>query len=179
MDLKLRSKSAIAEQIATKSQVTKADNLTAKDLIAGCTANVVLITPTKIFVANAGDSRSALIQNNKSIALSEDHKPSLEREEQRIIKSGGKIVNGRVNGNLNLTRALGDFNERAVPGIPFDKQPITCMPEITEIERNGTEELLIVACDGIWEREYETNVDLLLRKLKKSLDENIPSTKVL
>lgn len=96
--------------------------------MAGCTANVVLITPEKIYVANAGDSRSALIQNNKVVVLSEDHKPSLKREEERIIKSGGKIINGRVNGNLNLTRAIGDFKERAVPGIPFDKQPITCLP---------------------------------------------------
>lgn len=45
--------------------------------------------------------------------------------------------------------------------------------------RDGTEELLIVACDGIWERDYESNVDLLLRKFKKSLDENVASTKVL
>ena len=159
----------MAEQILTKQSVTKANNLTAKDLAAGRTANVVLISPEKIYVANAGDSRSTMILNGKSIALSEDHKPSLKREEERIIKSGGKIINGRVNGNLNLTRAIGDFNERAVPGIPFDKQPITCLREITEIVRDGSEELLVVACDGIWERDYESNVDLLLRKFKAAL----------
>ena len=81
----MRSKEAVAEQILTKQSVTKANNLTAKDLAAGCTANVVLISPEKIYVANAGDSRSAMILNGKSIALSEDHKPSLKREEERII----------------------------------------------------------------------------------------------
>ena len=41
----------------------------------GCTANVVLITPDKYYIANAGDSRSALSRNSRSIALSYDHKP--------------------------------------------------------------------------------------------------------
>ena len=41
----------------------------------GCTANVVLITPTQYIVANAGDSRSSLCRNGKALDLSIDHKP--------------------------------------------------------------------------------------------------------
>lgn len=41
----------------------------------GCTANVALITPQKIIVANAGDSRSVLCKSGRSIPLSFDHKP--------------------------------------------------------------------------------------------------------
>lgn len=41
----------------------------------GCTANVVLMTPKKFFIANAGDSRSVLCRSGKAIALSQDHKP--------------------------------------------------------------------------------------------------------
>jgi len=44
----------------------------------GCTANVVLITPTHIIVANAGDSRSVLCKEGKAIDLSFDHKPESE-----------------------------------------------------------------------------------------------------
>lgn len=36
----------------------------------GCTANVVLITPDKYIVANAGDSRSSLCRKGKAYDLS-------------------------------------------------------------------------------------------------------------
>ena len=43
---------------------------------AGCTANVVLITPDWIYCANAGDSRAiALIEGKNMFQLSKDHKP--------------------------------------------------------------------------------------------------------
>lgn len=39
--------------------------------------------------------------------LSRDHKPDLEVERERIMKAGGFIHAGRVNGSLNLARAIG------------------------------------------------------------------------
>lgn len=39
--------------------------------------------------------------------LSKDHKPDLEVEKDRILKAGGFIQVGRVNGSLNLARAIG------------------------------------------------------------------------
>lgn len=41
----------------------------------GSTANIVLITPTHFFIANAGDTRSILYKKKQVIGLSEDHKP--------------------------------------------------------------------------------------------------------
>jgi serine/threonine protein phosphatase PrpC len=46
-----------------------------EDSHAGCTANVVLVTPEFIYCANAGDSRSVAYQNGKTVELSKDHKP--------------------------------------------------------------------------------------------------------
>lgn len=41
--------------------------------------------------------------------LSKDHKPDLEVEKDRIKKAGGFIQVGRVNGSLNLARAIGNI----------------------------------------------------------------------
>ena len=63
----------------------------------GCTANVILFDDMKrIHVANA-------------VALSFDHKPENDEERKRIEKAGSTITEGRVDGNLNLSRSLGDL----------------------------------------------------------------------
>jgi len=62
----------------------------------GCTANLMLITDTELYVANAGDCRCVLAtfeSAEKIIAkdLSVDHKPDLESEKTRIEKAGGFV----------------------------------------------------------------------------------------
>jgi serine/threonine protein phosphatase PrpC len=97
----------------------------------GCTACVVLITPTKIFTANAGDSRGVLSRKGHALPLSSDHKPENEAERKRIQAAGGDIVNGRVNGGLNLSRSFGDFNYKKAKNKAWDEQLIICKPDIT------------------------------------------------
>lgn len=81
-----------------------------QDSYAGCTANVALLVQGKdLYVANAGDSRCILSRNGKAIELSFDHKPDNEKEKERVRKAGGFISEGRINGNLNLSRAIGDL----------------------------------------------------------------------
>ena len=60
-----------------------------RDSEAGCTATVVLLTPKVIYCANAGDSRTVISEKGKAVDLSEDHKPSLPKEAERIEKAGG------------------------------------------------------------------------------------------
>ena len=50
--------------------------------------------------------------------MSEDHKPELDSEYKRIIKAGGEVLEGRVNGNLNLTRAIGDLEYKVDTNLP-------------------------------------------------------------
>lgn len=47
--------------------------------------------------------------NGSYEALSFDHKPTNEEEMRRIVAAGGWVDSNRVNGNLALSRALGDF----------------------------------------------------------------------
>jgi len=71
---------------------------------AGCTAVTCLLRNKRLYVANAGDSRCVICRGGTAVALSEDHKPELDRERERIYAGNGYIENGRVNGNLNLSR---------------------------------------------------------------------------
>lgn len=77
----------------------------------GCTANVILFDKEEfcVYVANAGDSRCVLARDGQAIPLSFDHKPEMDEERKRIEKAGSYIADGRVDGNLNLSRALGDL----------------------------------------------------------------------
>lgn len=77
----------------------------------GCTSNVIYVDndKKKIYVANAGDSRCTMGRQSKCIEMSVDHKPESEIEIDRITKAGSMITEGRVDGNLNLTRSIGDL----------------------------------------------------------------------
>lgn len=62
----------------------------------------------QLIVANAGDSRCVLCRGGQALDMSFDHKPESPIEEARITKAGGRITaDGRVNGGLNLSRAIG------------------------------------------------------------------------
>lgn len=79
------------------------------DQMAGSTAVVVLVKDNMLYCANAGDSRAIASVNGQVETLSVDHKPNNEAESKRIIEGGGWVEFNRVNGNLALSRALGDF----------------------------------------------------------------------
>lgn len=82
---------------------------------SGCTAVVGLLSGRDLYVANAGDSRCVVCRNGKAIEMSLDHKPEDDEESARIIKAGGRVtLDGRVNGGLNLSRALGDHAYKMV-----------------------------------------------------------------
>ncbi|KAG0182365.1 Protein phosphatase 2C 2 [Apophysomyces sp. BC1034] len=119
---------------------------------SGCTAVTALVTPdNRIFVANAGDSRSVISVNGESKALSYDHKPVNRLESQRIIAAGGFVEFGRVNGNLALSRAIGDFEFKQNEHLPPEEQIVTCDPDVIEHEISGEDEFFVLACDGIWD----------------------------
>jgi len=76
-----------------------------------------------LYVANSGDSRSVLGgKDEKPFAMSIDHKPDDPIELKRIKAAGGFVADGRVNGNLNLSRAMGDFEYKGLISVGDDKQ---------------------------------------------------------
>jgi len=119
-----------------------------------------LITPTKIICANAGDSRSVLAQKGKAVELSHDHKPDNPLEKDRIMKAGGEIIEGRINGNINLSRAIGDLDYKQNANLKPDLQLIISKPDIIEmLYSREDKDFIVMGCDGIW--EIKTNQEIV------------------
>ena len=141
---------------------------------AGCTAVVALKKGSDLYVANAGDSRGVLCRDGMAIALSEDHKPAQQIERERIIRAGGFVsdIGGvtRVNGNLNLSRAIGDLKYKGNTSLPPKDQIISAHPDVMKISLLPQDQFFVLACDGVW--DVMTNqqvVDFVKERLDKGM----------
>ena len=101
-----------------------------KDEMAGCTAVTVFVCGKELWCANAGDSRCVAGVDGVARPLSTDHKPMDVLEKERIEAAGGFVEFNRVNGNLALSRALGDFVFKMNDQLPQSHQIVTCLPDI-------------------------------------------------
>lgn len=140
-------------------------------LMDGCTAIMSIVeklTPEEQAVApreadqpepayrvtciNVGDSRCLLGRGRSTYEwLSRDHKPTDPEEMRRIEAAGGVVFQARVDGNLSLSRAMGDrpYKQESSLG-PLD-QKVIALPDIrTALAARG--DWLLVCCDGLFER---------------------------
>lgn len=127
---------------------------------SGCTAVVALLSGRDLYVANAGDSRCVVCRDGKVVEMSFDHKPEDDIELSRIRKAGGRVtLDGRVNGGLNLSRAIGDHGYKANKELTAEEQMISALPDLKRITIEPTDEFMVLACDGIW--NYMTNEEVV------------------
>jgi serine/threonine protein phosphatase PrpC len=136
-------------------------------MFTGTTACILCIKEKKLFFANAGDSRSVLCKNGEAIAMSIDHKPEISSELKRIEKAGGWVSDGRVLGNLNLSRGLGDSEYKIDEKLKPEEQIISPFPDI-KVENLSQEcDFCVIACDGIWDCKSNQEVcDFFKEKFK-------------
>ncbi|KAF3191650.1 Protein phosphatase 2C 2, variant 2 [Orbilia oligospora] len=132
--------------------------------ISGCTASTAIVTGDKIFVANAGDSRTVLGVKGRAKPLSFDHKPQNEGEKARITAAGGFVDFGRVNGNLALSRAIGDFEFKKSADLPPEQQIVTSFPDVVIHDFTDDDEFMVIACDGIWDCQSSQAVIEFVRR---------------
>jgi protein phosphatase 2C family protein 2/3 len=115
-------------------------------------------------VANSGDSRSVLGIKGRAKPLSYDHKPQNEAEKARIQAAGGFVDFGRVNGNLALSRAIGDFEFKKSAELPPEQQIVTAFPDVEVHDISEDDEFLVIACDGIWDCQSSQAVVEFVRR---------------
>ena len=134
----------------------------------GCTANALLIKDKTLYIANAGDSRCIMASGGKAFPLSVDHKPSLIQEKTRILRAGSTInAEGRIDGNLNLSRAIGDLRYKRNRNISAKEQPITAFPDVKTVQLAANIDFVVIGCDGIWEMKTNQQVVDFIYQAKK------------
>jgi len=117
---------------------------------SGCTAVTVAVTADTITCASVGDSRAVICRGGKAIPLAFDHKPENAEEKARIEKAGGHVANNRVNGELAMSRAMGDFRYKGKNDLPPQEQLVISKPDVISEKRDAAnDEFLVVACDGV------------------------------
>lgn len=143
-------------------------------MFTGCTANVLCIKDKKLYFANAGDSRGVLCKKGCAYPMSVDHKPNLPNELKRIEKAGGWVSDGRVLGNLNLSRCLGDSEYKLDENISAEEQIISCFPDIKIENLDDSCDFAVLACDGIWDCKTNQEVcDFFIEKMKQKPTEKL------
>lgn len=131
---------------------------------SGSTCVSILIVGNKVFCANVGDSRAVLARNTNGFIfgfpLNRDHKANEPDEEERILRSGGRIdsfkdSNGRPMGPLRVWH----LNEN-IPGLAMSRSfgdgaavevGVIADPEILEMNLSEADKFIILASDGVWE----------------------------
>uniref|UniRef100_A0AC35UGE2 PPM-type phosphatase domain-containing protein n=1 Tax=Rhabditophanes sp. KR3021 TaxID=114890 RepID=A0AC35UGE2_9BILA len=148
---------------------------------SGTTAIAAIITPESIFFANLGDSRAILSNKSTEVFGTNDHKPYLEKEKERILKAGGNVMISRVNGTLAVSRAFGDFEYKRVPNLRAIEQLVSPEPDVYEIVRNQSDdEFFVIACDGIYDVfENAELADLVTDRLKVEEDLKVVCNQIL
>ncbi|XP_039888312.1 protein phosphatase 1E isoform X1 [Simochromis diagramma] len=138
-----------------------------ENLRCGTTGVVTFLRGRTLYVAWLGDSQVILVRRGQVVELMKPHKPDREDEKQRIEALGGCVIwfgTWRVNGSLSVSRAIGDSEHK----------PYICGDADHGIfPLDGSEDYLILACDGFWDT---VNPDEAVRVVSDHLQENTGDT---
>merc|ERR1712170_62895 len=118
-----------------------------------------------------------------------DHKPTTEPEFGRLTRAGGLIAGGRVQGQLAVSRAFGDFNLKArkfeidhshLAFAPPNYNPhrlhlVLAEPDISVLDISDLQDTdhnyLCLACDGLFDVCTSSRLAQLLEDKRSQLDE--------
>lgn len=124
--------------------------------LVGTTLTAVEISHGKYLkVAHVGDSRAVLIDRmGVATTLTRDHSPNRPDETRRIEKAGGGVLQGRVNGVLAVSRAIGDTALKSV---------VSAEPELLDYTLSPGDQLVVLGTDGLWDLVSDAEVAAFLR----------------
>ena len=108
----------------------------------GNTGTIVFINNKMLYCANIGDSSCCLLGKTNEFITIED-KCTNDDEKIRIEKEGGKVIEDRINGTLNISRSFGDYD--------LKNKGLISEPHITKKLIDNNLNYCILASDGVWD----------------------------
>ena len=154
-------------KLAQNTDKIQLNNLFSNDI--GTTANVLLLKNNYFYVANVGDSLSVMYKKEKAIKLNQEHKTTLDKEYNRIKKCGGKLINYRINGKLNITRAIGDLSYKNRNNGLIYEQDVLAIPEVMKYSLDDVD-FIVMGSDGFW--DYGDDIQTICDNIYKEIKNN-------
>lgn len=114
---------------------------------AGAVIAIALFDGMQLYIAHAGDSRAVLCRSGQALELTVDHKAGEESEVERIHKLGGFIEDGCLNGEICVSRALGDLDLETGEKM----KGLSAEAQCAKFHIQEEDEFIIIACDGLWD----------------------------
>lgn len=152
--------------------------------MSGSSAVVALIIGNKCFVAGTGDSRAIIsVSKGKTvIVLNDEHRPSVPKEYDRVIRAGGKVYNEYVinekgeeealgplfvnPGKLRVSRAIGDVDAK---DLEYGGNPevIICDPDVKSFKIKPDQNFILLGSAPMFERFSNREiVEIVLRHIE-------------
>merc|ERR1711920_425317 len=118
-------------------------------VVDGCCAVVLISLGAQCWIANLGDSAGILARSTgdpdsfKAIPLSSQHTCYVMKEKERIMRMGGAVDNGRINGILEVSRAFGDIH--------LKKFGVIATPDLMKVTIDpSVDNFIVLGCDGFF-----------------------------
>uniref|UniRef100_A0A6N2LPP4 protein-serine/threonine phosphatase n=1 Tax=Salix viminalis TaxID=40686 RepID=A0A6N2LPP4_SALVM len=179
---------------------------------SGSTATAMFIGNEKLVISHIGDTSVVLSRSGKMEVLTDAHRPygsnkiSLQ-EIRRVREAGGWIVNGRICGDIAVSRAFGDmrfktkknemlengvkegrWSEKFSSRVQFNGDLVIASPEVYQVALESDAEFVILASDGLWDymnssdaavfdRQTQDNVSIIIADLGRTDWQNLPLQK--
>ncbi|KAJ9539599.1 hypothetical protein OSB04_026105 [Centaurea solstitialis] len=149
--------------------------MSGKDDESGATATTMFVGDDMLFISHVGDSCAVLSKSGKPEVLTNSHRPygrhkvSLQ-EIKRVREAGGWIVDGRICGDISISRAFGDmrfktkktemlekgveegrWTQKFISRVRFSGDLVIATPDIYHVTMGPDAEFVLLATDGLWD----------------------------
>lgn len=109
-----------------------------------------------LHISNVGDARAVLAVSGpphsgqllSAVRLSRDHTPNDPSEADRVRRAGGAVFRGRVDGQLAVSRAIGDHS--------LKRSGVSAQPHQLHMPLTKDHKFVVLACDGLWDVMTDT-----------------------